>query len=404
TAEGFNDDWDSLAQVSFPCIVHLANPDHYIVVSGIEPEKGYVHIFDDAGNRTRQNRDSFEKRWTGHSLHLAKDVTLISTAAATPQPHAVYKHLILDKGDIPAVGEPTEFVFPIKNIGNTDLIIEDVKVNCGCLKSEKPDTPIPPGESGVVKLFYSVEPKRGVFSQTAAVLTNDPDTPVVVLTACGFTGVEVRVEPSQVKLDKLFLGRKCAYQCFVRYTGEWNDFQVDVESSDLTGVKLLKHECVQLNEVSLPGVLQAGAAISQKALQNNRVLELTFEPIGNISEKVEGNIVLKTNVPGYEQFTLHVSGAIKSSVQAFPSVIDASNGKETRVLLVSLVDSAFRIAAVESGGAFSCDYDSGVSKNEQVLTLKNTEELATGDIFVTLEIDGDASPTILPLQLVNHVE
>jgi ABC-type bacteriocin/lantibiotic exporter with double-glycine peptidase domain len=77
--EGYRDDWNSLSEQNFPCIVHLAKPDHYVVVSGLEPEQGYVHIFDDAGNRTRQKRETFEKRWTGYTLHIEKDKSFFNS-------------------------------------------------------------------------------------------------------------------------------------------------------------------------------------------------------------------------------------------------------------------------------------------------------------------------------------
>jgi hypothetical protein len=183
----------------------LQNPDHYIVISGIEPKQGYVHVFDFDGNRTRQKRETFEKRWTGYTLHIEKDKSFFNSKIDDSIPRAVFDHLILDKGDIPAVGEPIEFVFPVSNTGTANLVIEDVKVNCGCLKSEKPEHPIPPGKSDVVKLFYSIEPKRGVFTQTAAIKTNDPKHPVVVISACGFTGVDVRIERRRESLLIVFL-------------------------------------------------------------------------------------------------------------------------------------------------------------------------------------------------------
>jgi ABC-type bacteriocin/lantibiotic exporter with double-glycine peptidase domain len=135
--EAYRNDWDSLSKKSFPCIVHLKEPEHYIVVSGIEPERGYVHIFDDAGNRTRQRRELFEQRWTGYTLHVKKNVDFFVAKIKDDKPQILFDHLTIDKGDIPAIGEPTEFVFPIRNLGKSNLVIEDIKVSCGCLKSEK---------------------------------------------------------------------------------------------------------------------------------------------------------------------------------------------------------------------------------------------------------------------------
>jgi len=400
-AEGFRHDWNSLTQQTFPCIVHLAKPDHYVVVSGIEPERGYIHIFDDAGNRTRWRRETFAQRWTGYTLHVQKDLDFFVVRAGDSKPHIVFDHLILDKGDIPAVGEPVEFAFPIHNFGKSDLVVEDVKVNCGCLASEKPDYPIKPGESGIVKLFYSIEPKRGVFSETAAVRTNDPDFPVVVLTACGFTGVEVRIEPSRIILDRLFIGQKTVYRCFVRYTGEWSDFHVGLESTDLTGVRLLRHECLPIDQANLPGLLlrgQPNAKIPDSVAKNNQVLELTFEPTGNLSENISGTIVLHTNVMNYERFTLHVTGVIKSPVQAFPSVIALNDDKEHSVVLVSLVDVPFEIVAIDCDPAIAYHYNDAMQK-EHRLRIRKNDILETTTLIVRVRLDKEQTITDIPLTI-----
>ncbi|GHT16428.1 hypothetical protein FACS1894189_0060 [Planctomycetales bacterium] len=402
-AEGFKDDWDSLTKLSFPCIVHLANPDHFIVVSGIEPRQGYVHIFDSDGNRTRQQREAFEKRWTGYTLHLTKNDAFFTTKTDEPTPHAVYDHLILDKGDIPAVGEPTEFVFPIRNNGSSDLIVEDVKVNCGCLRSEKPASPVPPGKSDVIKLFYSVEPKRGVFTQTAAVRTNDPKHPIVVLSACGFTGVDVRIEPSQIRLDRLFADRECVYHCFVRYTGEWNDFTIELESNDISGAKLLRHSCITIDKADLSDLVhksQTNSKISDEVARNNRLLELVFEPTEKIDEKVSGTIVLKTNVPGYEKFTLNISGTITSPVQAFPSVVDLSDGTEKNIVLVSRTDEPFRIVDIQ-GKNLECHFvPAEFQQTHQLSFKKNGSDLADS-IIVKYQIQNAAEPVTLPITLLS---
>ncbi|MDR1480913.1 MAG: DUF1573 domain-containing protein [Planctomycetaceae bacterium] len=372
-AEGFNDNWETLAKVSFPCIVHLTAPEHFIVVSGIELSQGFVHVFDSDGNRTRQRRETFEKRWTGYALHVKKDDAFFATSDKS-KPRAVYDHLIIDKGDIPAVGEPTEFIFPIHNRGTADLVVDDVKVGCACLKSEKPNLPIPPGGSGVIKLFYTVESKHGVFTQTAAVHTNDPDYPVIVLSACGFTGVDIRIEPLAIRLNNLFVGRECIYRCFVHYNGEWNDFQIEFESNRVEGITLLRHHFATIDKTDFSYLAyknQTNFNISEKVARNSRILELVFKPIGEIDENINGTISFKTNVPGYEKFTLNISGKIVSPVQAFPFVVDLSNVPEKTVTLVSVMDKPFQVIEVR-GEYVTCQFDSERFLDEHKLSLKKS--------------------------------
>jgi hypothetical protein len=373
-ASGHRDNWETLTKVSFPCIAHLKNPDHYIVISGIEPEQGYVHIFDFDGQRTRQRREIFEKRWTGYTLYIEKDQSFFNSQNNDSVPRAVFDHLILDKGDIPALGEPIEFVFPIYNTGTTNLVVEDVQVNCGCLKSEKPEHPIPPGGNDVVKLFYSIEPKRGVFMQTAAVKTNDPNNPIVAISVYGFTGVDVRMEPANIYLDKLFTGRDCTYHCIVRYTGEWNDFKVDIEADSLNGVKLLRHDRITLDNdkfSSAISVSNAKTKISEREIRNNRIFEFVFEPTGKLHDKVNGTIVLKTNVTNYEKFTLNVHGIIKSPVQAFPTIVDLQDETEKTIVLHSKIQEPFQVIEAK-GKDVTCQLDTNQFQDEHKLSLKKS--------------------------------
>jgi predicted double-glycine peptidase len=404
-ATGYRDNWDSLAKISFPCIAHLQSPDHYIVVSGIEPEQGYVHIFDFDGQRTRQKREAFEKRWTGYTLHIEKDKSFFNSKINGSFPRVVFDHLILDKGDIPAVGEPIEFVFPVYNTGTTDLIIEDVKVNCGCLKSEKPNHAIPPGKGDVVKLFYSIEPKHGVFEQTAAIKTSDPNNPIVVIAASGFTGVDVRINPTKIYLDTLFLGKNCNYSCFIRYTGEWNDFQVDVESVELVGVKLLSYDYHDLDKVQFSKLIPFNTAkmfVPPKVIQNNRVFEFVFEPTGKLGSSVNGSIILKTNVSGYEKFTLNVDGTIKSPIQAFPSVIDFTNKTNESITILSRNQEPFQIVEF-LGDNVTCQFDKEHFQQDHKLLFKKSGNLESNLLHIKYRFQDDPAIFELPLITLTNV-
>jgi predicted double-glycine peptidase len=404
--EAYRNDWDSLSKKSFPCIVHLKEPEHYIVVSGIEPERGYVHIFDDAGNRTRQDRKIFELRWAGYTLHVKKNKNFFEPKQNESSPRAMYDHLILDKGDIPAIGEPTEFVFPIKNIGRSDLVIEDIKVNCSCLKSEIPKQPIHHNESGVIKLFYSVESKRGAFAQTAAVKTNDPKNPVVVLSACGYTGVEVQLVPSKINLDRLFVGHRILTHCIVSYSGEWNDCNIELASADLDGLKLLRSECVPINaDISkvAPGLyLKPILENKSVAILNKRWLLLEFEPSDDLPKQVRGSVNLKTNVSGYEHIKLEVLGEIKSSVTAFPSTVEIKNDIESQVTLVSMTDESFSIVGIDCDSSIFCRYDSSALQKEHTVNIKKTGNPQSSQITIKYKFDNNPTPHNLPITLINN--
>lgn len=69
-------------------------------------------------------------------------------------------------------GPKVDYDFAFKNIGQTPLIISDVKVLCGCTTSDWTVEPILPGESGVIKVTYSTKDRPGKFFKTVTVLSN----------------------------------------------------------------------------------------------------------------------------------------------------------------------------------------------------------------------------------------
>lgn len=62
-------------------------------------------------------------------------------------------------------------VFRFTNIGNTPLIIEQVKGSCGCTVPTKPEAPIMPGETGEISVKYDTN-RVGGFSKTVTITSN----------------------------------------------------------------------------------------------------------------------------------------------------------------------------------------------------------------------------------------
>jgi len=82
-------------------------------------------------------------------------------------------------GDVPK-GEMLEHDFVVKNTGNADLLITDVKPACGCTL-QKFDKVIKPGAEGKVHLSVDTRNFQGPISKTALIMTNDPTTPQVTV-------------------------------------------------------------------------------------------------------------------------------------------------------------------------------------------------------------------------------
>ncbi len=74
-------------------------------------------------------------------------------------------------------GESVSYSFNFKNSGKSDLIIAEVSSSCGCTVPSYPKIPIRPGDSGVVKVAFSSNGRRGYQSKSVLVVSNtQPNT------------------------------------------------------------------------------------------------------------------------------------------------------------------------------------------------------------------------------------
>lgn len=413
TSVGYRDNWETLTQVQFPCIAHLKMPEnspaHYVVISGTESEKGYVHIFDGNGRRTRASREIFESLWSGATLHLQRDDDRNSA-----NENVRLDYLLLDKGVIPAVGKPAEFAFSFHNVGKDDLIIQDVKVDCKCLRSEKPETPIPPGGTGVVKLFYKVEPRGGPFLQTALVTTSDKKLSQVAIVACGYSGTEVSITPDRLTLSNLLVEQDCTAQCYMKYTGEWDDLEVGVVSSKLKNAELITYAWRDIDDQYITSRKESSRdnLSSINSHESFRMLDLVFRPTGSLFDKVTGELQVQTNISGYEEFVVPVRGQILSPVKACPGTVLFQNVSpdtdvNKTVTLVSRNDNAFKVTKVYVEGNASAyneiQFTKGKFANEVPIAFTLSGERAMlldgKEVVVNLEMENSGQRVALPLKI-----
>ncbi|HTS03213.1 MAG TPA: DUF1573 domain-containing protein [Thermoanaerobaculia bacterium] len=112
------------------------------------------------------------------ALAVALRPSLLSAqakAADAPGPKLVVAEDRKDVGQV-AKGEPIKHVFILKNAGNADLHITDVKPSCGCTVPEF-DKVIKPGAEGKVTLTVDTKNFSGPISKTALLITDDPTVP-----------------------------------------------------------------------------------------------------------------------------------------------------------------------------------------------------------------------------------
>jgi hypothetical protein len=106
-------------------------------------------------------------------------VSLSSSAQEAAGPKAVVPTTVLDLGKNPR-GERLETKFTIENQGTETLRITDTGSSCACMVVAA-DTEIAPGEAGEVVVAIDSEVLEGPSRVTAALVTNDPANPKILL-------------------------------------------------------------------------------------------------------------------------------------------------------------------------------------------------------------------------------
>lgn len=87
-------------------------------------------------------------------------------------------------------------VLKFTNVGNSPLIITNVKGSCGCTVPSTPKEPIMPGETGEISVKYDTN-RIGLISRTITISSN-ADRPTIVIPVKG----RVTEEGSLSKLEK----------------------------------------------------------------------------------------------------------------------------------------------------------------------------------------------------------
>jgi hypothetical protein len=107
----------------------------------------------------------------------------LSPSLSYAQPDALFTEVNYDFGTVSHVSHSNqvEHVFEVSNTGDEDLIIERLVTSSGTVIAVARPTRLKPGEKGIILTAMDLRGKRGIYSKTIKVYTNDPITPVTTL-------------------------------------------------------------------------------------------------------------------------------------------------------------------------------------------------------------------------------
>ena len=337
-------DFRRLCRGPFPAIAHL-KPDHYVTIVAADDQ--YATLFDGYGRRTKRPAKEFTDEWSGKILRVLPapdDVALPAfiSAETAQSPRARFASLLIDKGEMPDAGQIVEYDYPFVNVGHSDLIVTQVKTTCACVKSERPNRPIAPSEHGVITLKYTLDRSVGAFAQEAYVQTNDPVSPVIVLTASGIVKRAVAVSPKYLNLGKVVANRPYSVVCTVEYAGE-KPIEIGAVHEENDGVHV-KYRMID------------DRTRKQKQLEareNTYRVEFLVTYDKAILGQRDTEVRMVTNIAGYEHIVVPILADVVPPVEIYPEALvfrtdESGPQMKKQVTAVSLDAQPFRIIEVQT--------------------------------------------------------
>lgn len=118
------------------------------------------------------------------SANIEEDFSKLSATDKAKAPKIEFESKTFDFGTI-SQGETATHLYKFKNTGKSDLVIRKTKASCGCTVANPDDKIIAPGASSQFNVKFNSRGKKGKQNKTITVITNDPETPSIILKITG---------------------------------------------------------------------------------------------------------------------------------------------------------------------------------------------------------------------------
>jgi hypothetical protein len=199
------------------------------------------------------------------------------------------------------------YAFVVRNRGNADLVIEDVKPGCGCTAA-KFDKVIAPGKEGKIELVIDGSKVSGQFSKATEVRTNDPDRPQLTLVMSGKEISYVDVVPNGTVYLHGRPGEVITKELTISSNEKDIDFQITSVTSNMDDK--IKY------------------SVAKGAKKGDWVVKVSKDPKLPIMSQY-GTLIVHSNSKKSPDTTLQVHVMTKSSILLSPSVLNYGEVKFT---------------------------------------------------------------------------
>ncbi len=285
---------------------------------------------------------------------LAGVALLFATAVAAeetagPKPKAVVPAPIFD-GGIVQKGAKVIHDFEVRNEGDADLQILDVRPACGCTVASF-DRLIPAGGTGHVHLEVDTTAFTGPIAKAATVLTNDPAMPSFQLTVQAAVRPLIGVSPGYARF--IFVqGAAPGTISQTLWAEDGQDFQVSKATAPNSFMKTSFHEATEKER-------------EPTGKGRQWVVELTLPSDAPVGE-LRNFLTIETNHPKQTEVQVPISGFVRPLFVVTPPTLD------------------FREVAVDQPKSYTAAF---VNYGEAPITIQKVEVTVPGITAKIQELD-----------------
>ena len=152
--------------------------------------------------------------------------------AATGSPRVVVETEEHDFGDLKHQ-EQVSHTFRVFNQGDAPLRLQRGPTTCKCTMSTLPEQDILPGQGAEIALTSKVIERRGFFSHSATIYTNDPRRPVLTFKIIGAIRETLAAKPNEVTLAGTLAGKVFDVLVFSQI---WDQMKIAAVESKIDGL------------------------------------------------------------------------------------------------------------------------------------------------------------------------
>jgi hypothetical protein len=314
--------WNELMNAGTPVILWV-DGNHFLTVDPREahPEgDDMMRVYDLRRPAEWHSRAKLKNRWTGESLVIRKSTSSFSRTG----PKIRWETCFEDSGWVDPYEKKRMFKYAFENVGDKPLELSIAEVGCSCARADIEPKTIAPSEKGLVTVTVDVSEKRGYFSTTVLLNTNDPSLPKCAVRASGGVFQLILASLDTLYLGEVHRGTNLAESFYVHERGDKT-----LQIKDLKAVVDKKAGATEYISCEVKSTYIQAHNMPKNPVSRYRVkagdylvdLRLQISPDAPLGP-FEGKVLVETNQPGrFSSGSVVFKGTVISDICAEPSAI-----------------------------------------------------------------------------------